>query len=331
MLNRLNCYPGSGSQRERKGMDIYLPIAGLSLNCLFLVGLGGLVGLLSGLFGVGGGFLLTPLLIFAGIPPTVAAASDSNQIVAAASSGAYAYGRMGYVDFKMGLTLLLGGIVGGSIGVHIVKILSASGSIDFLIQSVYVIILGIIGAFMFVESLQALRRRNGAPREAGSPGGEESALRKLAGRLPWQMHFEKSRIRTSVLFPLFLGTTIGILAAIMGVGGGFILVPAMIYILGIPTIVAVGTSLFQIALTCINLTLQQAIRNHNVDLVLVVLLFIGSTVGAQIGARLGKALRGEQIRILMAVIVLLVTAKMLMTLLIAPENVISLVTGGGGH
>ncbi len=312
-------------------MDIYLPIAGLSINCFFLVGLGGLVGLLSGLFGVGGGFLLTPLLIFAGIPPTVAAASGSNAFVAAAFSGAYAYSRMGYVDFKMGLALLLGGIAGGSIGVHIINILSATGRIDFLIQSVYVIILGIIGAFMFFESLSALRRRTGPSREADSGGGKESALRKLMGRLPWQMNFEKSRIRTSVLFPLFLGTVIGILAAIMGVGGGFILVPAMIYILGIPTIVAVGTSLFQIALTCINLTLQQAIRNHNVDLILVILLFIGSTVGAQIGARLGKALRGEQVRILMAVIVLLVTAKMLMALLMAPENIISLVTGGGRH
>ncbi len=312
-------------------MDLYLPIAGLSMNCFFLVGLGGLVGLLSGLFGVGGGFLLTPLLIFAGIPPTVAAASDSNQIVAAAASGAYAYGRMGHVDFKMGFTLLLGGIAGGSIGVHLIKVLSAAGSIDFLIQSAYVIILGIIGALMFFESLQALRRRGGRPQEEDAVEREESVLRKLAGRLPWQVHFEKSRIRTSALFPLFLGTAIGILAAIMGVGGGFILVPAMIYILGMPTIVAVGTSLFQISLTCINLTLQQAIRNHNVDLILVVLLFIGSTVGAQIGARLGKALRGEQVRILMAVIVLLVTAKMLMALLLAPENVISLVTGGGGH
>jgi uncharacterized membrane protein YfcA len=312
-------------------VDIYLPIAGLSLNCFFLVGLGGLVGLLSGLFGVGGGFLLTPLLIFAGIPPTVAAASDSNQIVAAASSGAYAYSRMGHVDFKMGFTLVLGGIAGGSIGVHLIKILSATGSIDFLIQSVYVIILGVVGVFMFFESLRALRRRAGRPREADSEGGKESALRRLAGRLPWQMHFEKSRVRTSVLFPLFLGTAIGILAAIMGVGGDFILVPAMIYILGLPTIVAVGTSLFQITLTCINLTLQQAMRNQNVDLILVILLFIGSTVGAQIGARLGKALRGEQTRILMAVIVLLVTAKMLMALLMAPENIISLVTGGGGH
>jgi uncharacterized membrane protein YfcA len=312
-------------------MDIYLPIAGLSINCFFLVGLGGLVGLLSGLFGVGGGFLLTPLLIFAGIPPTVAAASDSNQIVAAAASGAYAYTRMGRVDYKMGFALLLGGIAGGSVGVHMIKILLAAGSLDFLIRSVYVIMLGLIGSFMFFESLKAMRRR------VRSAGGEEPAakkesfLRHLAGRLPWQVYFEKSRVRTSVLFPLFLGTAIGILAAIMGVGGGFILVPAMIYILGMPTIVAVGTSLFQIALTCINLTLQQAIRNQNVDLILVVLLFIGSTVGAQVGARLGRALRGEQVRILMAIIVLLVTAKMLMGLLIAPENSISLVTGGSGH
>jgi hypothetical protein len=178
---------------------------------------------------------------------------------------------------------------------------------------------------MFRESLRVLRRRK-AP-----PAGKGSALRSLAGRLPWQMHFEKSGVRTSVLFPLFLGTAIGILAAIMGVGGGFILVPAMIYILGMPTIVAVGTSLFQIALTCMNLTLQQAVRNQNVDLVLVILLFVGSTVGAQIGARLGKGLRGEQVRIWMAVIVLAVAAKMLADLLIPPENVISLVSGGGVH
>lgn len=312
-------------------MDIYLPIAGLSLNFFFLVGLGGLVGLLSGLFGVGGGFLLTPLLIFAGIPPTVAAASDSNQIVAAAASGAYAYTRMGHVDYKMGLVLLLGGVVGGSIGVHLIKSLLASGNIDFLIQSAYVLMLGTIGSFMFFESLQALRRRRGSPGKEDPAGRKETALLGLAGRLPWQVHFEKSRIRISVLLPLFLGAAIGLLAAIMGVGGGFILVPAMIYLLGMPTIVAVGTSLFQIALTCINLTLQQAIRNQNVDLVLVILLFIGSTVGAQIGARLGKALRGEQTRILLAIIVLAVAGKMLLGLLVAPENVISLIMGGGGH
>jgi uncharacterized protein len=312
-------------------MDIYLPIAGLSINCFFLVGLGGLVGLLSGLFGVGGGFLLTPLLIFAGIPPTVAAASDSNQIVAAAASGAYAYSRMGRVDYKMGFVLLVGGIAGGSLGVQIIKTLLASGGIDFLIHSVYVLMLGLIGSFMFVESLKAARRRAKSPAREEPAAESDSFLRHLASRLPWQVHFAKSRIRTSILFPLFLGTAIGILAAIMGVGGGFILVPAMIYILGMPTIVAVGTSLFQIALTCVNLTVQQAVRNQNVDLVLVILLFIGSTVGAQIGARLGKALHGEQVRILMAVIVLAVAAKMLADLVTAPANLISLVTGGGGH
>jgi uncharacterized protein len=287
--------------------------------------------LLSGLFGVGGGFLLTPLLIFAGIPPTVAAASDVNQIVAAAVSGAFAYGRMGYVDYKMGGVLLLGGVAGGTIGVQIIKVLLAAGRIDFLIHSVYVLILGSIGTFMFFESLRALRN----PREVGDTGPdpekEKSVFRKLAGRLPGQVQFEKSGIRTSVLFPFLIGTAVGILAAIMGVGGGFIMVPAMIYILGMPTIVAVGTSLFQIALACINLTLQQAARNHNVDLILVILLFIGSTVGAQIGARLGKALRGEQLRILMALIVLLVAAKMLADLLIPPENPISLIRGGGPH
>ncbi len=312
-------------------MNIYLPVAHMSINVFFLLGLGGLVGFLSGLFGVGGGFLLTPLLIFAGIPPTVAAASDSNQIVAGASSGAYAHSRMGNVDFKMGVTLLLGGVVGGSVGVQIIKVLAAVGEVDFVIKLIYVVILGLIGGFMFIESFNALRRRSEAREEAMRSEPRESRLRKLATRLPWQMNFDKSRMTTSVIFPFFLGACVGLLAAIMGVGGGFIMVPAMIYILGMPTIVAIGTDLFQIVLTCINVTIQQAIRNHTVDLVLVIVLFFGSTIGAQIGARVGKRLRGEQLRILLAVIVLLVMFKMLYDLLVTPNNLISLARGGGGH
>ncbi len=313
-------------------MDVYLPIAGISVNLFLIIGLGGMVGFLSGLFGVGGGFLLTPLLIFAGIPPTVAAASDSNQIVAAAASGAYAHSRMGNVDFKMGVILLLGGITGGSIGVQIIKMLRVMGNVDFVIKLVYVIMLGTIGGFMFVESLNALRRtraRKGTEVDPHEP--KESGIRRMAAKLPLQMRFEKSRMTTSALFPFVLGTAVGILAAIMGVGGGFIMVPSMIYILGMPTIVAIGTDLFQIVLTCINVTIQQAIRNHTVDLVLVILLFIGSTIGAQIGARVSRRLRGEQLRILLAIIVLLVMIKMLVDLLITPENLISLARGGGGH
>lgn len=313
-------------------MDIYLPIASMSINIFLLIGLGGLVGFLSGLFGVGGGFLLTPLLIFSGIPPTVAAASDSNQIVAAASSGAYAHSRMGNVDLKMGIIILIGGIVGGSIGVQIIKVLRVMGNVDFVIKLIYVIMLGTIGSFMFFESLSALKRTKAQGGEEAHPHEpRESAVRKMAAKLPLQMRFEKSRMTTSAIFPFVLGTLVGILAAIMGVGGGFIMVPAMIYILGMPTIVAIGTDLFQIVLTCINVTVQQAIRNHTVDLVLVILLFIGSTIGAQIGARVSKHLRGEQLRILLAVIVLIVMIKMLVDLLVTPDNLISLARGGGGH
>jgi uncharacterized membrane protein YfcA len=312
-------------------MDIYLPIANMSVNVFLLVGLGGLVGFLSGLFGVGGGFLLTPLLIFIGIPPTVAAASDSNQIVAAASSGAYAHSRMGNVDFKMGIILLLGGITGGSIGVGIIKILAAMGNVDFVIKLIYVVVLGTIGAFMFIESFGALRRSKDVTEMAVPLEPKESVIRKISTRLPLQMKFAKSRMTSSAIFPFILGMSVGILAAIMGVGGGFIMVPAMIYILGMPTIVAIGTDLFQIVLTCINVTIQQAIRNHTVDLVLVILLFFGSTIGAQIGARVSRHLRGEQLRILLAVIVLLVMVKMLIGLLVSPDNLIDLARGGGGH
>jgi uncharacterized membrane protein YfcA len=312
-------------------MDIYLPIANMSVNVFLLVGLGGLVGFLSGLFGVGGGFLLTPLLIFVGIPPTVAAASDSNQIVAAASSGAYAHSRMGNVDFKMGLILLLGGIAGGSIGVQIIKVLAAIGNVDFVIKLIYVIILGTIGFFMFIESFSALKRKRDIQWGSIPLEPKESAVHRMAAKLPLHMKFDKSRMSTSALLPFSLGASVGILAAIMGVGGGFIMVPSMIYILGMPTIVAIGTDLFQIVLTCINVTIQQAIRNHTVDLVLVILLFFGSTIGAQVGARVSRRLRGEQLRILLAVIVLGVMVKMLLDLLVTPESLISLARGGGGH
>ena len=312
-------------------MDVYLPVANMSVNVFILVGLGGLVGFLSGLFGVGGGFLLTPLLIFIGIPPTVAAASDSNQIVAGASSGAFAHSRMGNVDFKMGVLLLVGGITGGSIGVQIIRSLAKLGNVDFVIKLVYVVVLGTIGAFMLAESMGALRRGRATVRETVPLEPKESFIRKISTRLPFQMDFAKSRMTTSALFPFVLGGCVGILAAIMGVGGGFIMVPAMIYILGMPTIVAIGTDLFQIVLTCINITIQQAIRNHTVDLVLVILLFLGSTFGAQAGARLGRRLRGEQLRILLAAIVLIVMAQMVIGLVVAPDNPISLARGGGGH
>ncbi len=309
-------------------MDIYLPIAGMSINILVLLGLGGAVGFLSGLFGVGGGFIMTPLLMMAGIPPAVAAASDCNQIVAGAASGAYAHWRLGNVDFKMGTVLLLGGVAGGTVGVEVVKVLRELGNIEFVMKVIYVLMLTTIGGSMFLESLRTLRRSPGA-----APA-KPTAERKVSiwARLPLQMTFAQSGIRTSALFPFSIAFLVGVLAALLGVGGGFIMVPAMIYIIGMPTIVAVKTDLFQIVLTTANVTLQQAIRNQTVDLVLAMLLLVGSTVGAQFGARVGRRLRGEQIRILLATIVLAFAVKFMVDLLVTPDNLISIGGGsGGGH
>jgi uncharacterized membrane protein YfcA len=223
---------------------IYLPIAQHSASLPIMVGLGFVVGLLSGMFGVGGGFLMTPLLIMIGIPPTVAAASDSNQIVAASASGMYAHYRLGNVDFKMGVYLLIGGILGGTGGVQIIKILRAMGNADFLIKITYVVMLGFVGVYMFQESLQALRSTD-TPKTIPAEG-KDSMYVRLMRALPWQTRFEKSGIVLSPLVPLFLGGLMGILAAIMGVGGGFIMVPVMVYLLRMPMHVVVGTSLFQV-------------------------------------------------------------------------------------
>jgi uncharacterized membrane protein YfcA len=213
-------------------------------------------------------------------------------------------------------------------GVQVIKVLYALGEVDFAIELVYVLTLGTIGSFMFAESFCALRRKGDAGPYEMLVEPKESGLRRMASKLPWQMTFDKSRMTTSALLPFILGACVGILAALMGVGGGFIAMPAMIYILNMPTIVAIGTSLFMIVLTCINVSIEQAIRNHTVDLVLVVVLFLGSTVGAQIGARMSRRLRGEQLRILLAVIVLLVAGKMLYDLVATPGNLISLARGG---
>jgi len=307
-------------------LHLYLPIAGNSVNLLVILGLGGGVGLLSGIFGVGGGFLMTPLLIMFGIPPTVAAASDSNQIVGASTSGTLAHFRLGNVDFKMGLILLVGGIAGGTVGVQIIKVLRQLGNADFLINLTYVLMLGIIGSYMFAESLQSMRK---AQKKIHAPGvRKESLYGRMVKILPWQMEFKRSGVRVSVLMVLILGILVGILAAIMGVGGGFIMVPVMVYMLRMPMHVVVGTSLFQILFTCINVTIMQAWRNHTVDFILALLLLIGSSVGAQVGAKLGKKLRGDQLKILLASLVLVVMLKMLYELLARPEVLLAYV---GGH
>jgi uncharacterized membrane protein YfcA len=305
-------------------LPIYLPVAGNAVSIPLLLGLGGTVGFLSGLFGVGGGFLLTPLLIMIGIPPTIAAASDSNQIVAASSSGTYAHARAGTVDFKMGLLLLLGGIGGGSVGVYLIKILRAMGNADFVITVTYVVMLGSIGGYMFAESLRSLRLGPPAPRAEARP----SLYARIVGSLPWQMEFPRSNVRLSILMPLLLGVLVGTLAAIMGVGGGFIMVPVMVYLLRMPMHVVVGTSLFQILFTCVNVTILQARMNHTVDFVLALILLCGSVIGAQLGAVTSKRLKADQLKILLALIVLVVTAKMLLGLLMTPEHLLSY---RGGH
>lgn len=309
---------------------LYLPIAGNSVNVFLILGLGGLVGLLSGIFGVGGGFLMTPLLIMFGIPPTVAAASDSNQIVGASTSGTYAHYKLGNVDFKMGILLLIGGIFGGTAGVQVIKILRHMGNADFLINITYVLMLGFVGSYMFVESLQGLKSSHTEPEEDEEEikPVKQSAYARFMKKLPFQTNFEKSGIELSILMPLILGVFVGILAAIMGVGGGFIMVPVMIYLLRMPMHVVVGTSLFQILFTCINVTILQSYSNHTVDFVLALILLVGSTLGAQVGAKVSKKLNGEQLKIILASIVLLVMFKMLFGLLLEPNILISYM---GGH
>lgn len=305
-------------------MYLYLPVALTSINILIPVGLGLAVGLLSGLFGVGGGFLMTPILIMFGIPATVAAATDSNQIVAASTSGTYAHWKVGNVDFKMGLYLLAGGFVGGLVGVQGIKVLQAMGNADFVIKMTYVLMLGGVGSYMFVESLNSIREKDVVKEKEE----KESAMGRFLKTLPLQTRFEKSGVTHSALLPIIFGGFVGILAAVMGVGGGFLMVPVMVYILRMPMHVVVGTSLFQILFNCIEVTFLQSYTNHSVDFILAVLLLVGSTVGAQVGAVFGRKLKGEQLKIILAVIVLLVTVKIVFDLTMTP----SLFLGySGGH
>lgn len=298
-------------------MQIYLPIAEISVNIFLILGIGGGVGFLSGLFGVGGGFLMTPLLFFAGIPSPVAVATGANQIVASSISGVLAHWRRGNVDVKMGIVLLIGGVVGSSVGVWLFTLLKNSGHIDLVIKLSYVVFLSIIGALMLVESLNAMRKRK---KSIASKAHHHNWLHGL----PFKMRFRKSRLYISVLLPIGLGFFIGILVAIMGVGGGFIMVPAMIYILGMPTSIIVGTSLMQIIFVTANVTLLQAINNQTVDVLLALILMIGGVIGAQFGAKFGSRMQGEHLRGLLALIVLIVCIKLGYDLVSLPADLYSL-------
>ncbi len=309
-------------------MELYLPIAGNSVNIAAVFGLGGAVGLLSGIFGVGGGFLMTPLLIMMGIPPTIAAATDANQIVGASTSGTLAHLRLGNVDVKMGFLLLIGGVLGGTVGVEIIKILRQMGNADFLINITYVLMLGLVGGYMFVESLQSMRKAKASQPQDPARHSKASAFARFSASLPWQMDFTRSGVRMSPLLPLFLGTMVGVLSAIMGVGGGFIMVPVMVYLLRMPMHVVVGTSLFQILFTCVNVTVMQSISNHTVDFILALILLVGSSLGAQIGAKIGKKMHGDQLKILLASLVLVMMFKILYQLLATPDILLAQV---GGH
>ncbi len=303
-------------------MDLYLPVAGISINLFLVIAVGAMVGFLSGLVGVGGGFLMTPILMMIGVPPTIAAASDTNSIVATSSSGMAAHFRLGNVDRKLGIVLLLGGLAGAQIGVRIIRLLRTMGSADLAITLFYVVVLSCVGCFMMVESLHSMRRGILAPKEV-----KPVVRREFLGRLPLQMNFPRSNVHHSVFVPLILCALVGMLAAIMGVGGGFIMVPMMVYLLRMPMHVAVGTDLFQILFTCAGVTLMQAATNHTVDVVLALLVAAGSTVGAQIGARLARVLRGDQLKIVLASVVLAVTVKMAVGLLIRPANLLSYAAG----
>jgi len=302
-------------------MQIYLPIAEVSVNAFLLLGLGGIVGVLSGMFGVGGGFLMTPLLFFIGIPPAVAVATEANQIVASSFSGVLAHFKRKTVDLRMGTVLLIGGLIGAALGVYVFNILKAQGQVDLLVKLCYVVFLGVIGGLMFFESLNAIRNVK---------KGKKPKRKKhnwIHG-LPFKMRFRVSGLYISVIPPLIVGVAVGILAAIMGVGGGFIMVPAMIYLLGMPTKVVVGTSLFQIIFVTAFTTMLHATTNFTVDIVLAVLLLVGGVIGAQIGTRIGVKMKAEQLRILLAIMVLAVCGKLALELLLQPAELYSIAAGG---
>jgi uncharacterized protein len=296
-------------------MDVYLPVAEVSLDIFVLLGLGAVIGFLSGVFGVGGGFLLTPLLILIGVPAPVAVASSANQLVGASVSGVLAHWRRGHVDFKMGFTLLMGGIAGSVLGVWLFSLFAKLGQIELVISLCYVVLLGTLGGMMGVESVRTMLRRR-------RPGGARRRLHRHTWMhgLPLKTRFRKSQLYISALLPIGLGFGVGVLSAVMGIGGGFLMVPAMIYTLGMPTAMVPGTSLLQIIFVAANVTLLQAYTNHTVDAVLALLLLVGGVIGAQFGTRFGTRLRGEQLRFLLAILVLAVAAKLARDLTLRPTD-----------
>jgi uncharacterized protein len=308
-------------------MNVYLPIAEISVNAFVFIGMGAAVGFLSGLFGVGGGFLMTPLLIFSGIPAAVAVGTEAAQIVASSVSGAIAQYRRNNVDVKLGVVLLSGGIFGSIVGVQLVKILRQMGQFELFVGISYVLFLGIIGTLMMIESVRTIQRTRGGQSTSMRRPGQHSWVHGL----PYKMRFTRSKLYISAIPPLMIGAFVGFLAAIMGVGGGFIMVPAMIYLLRVPTNVVVGTSLFQIVFVTAVTTVLHASANLSVDVVLALLLMTGGVIGAQFGAAAGSQLKGEELRFLLAAIVLLVCLRLGWDLVVTPSDLYSLAGAVGGH
>jgi uncharacterized membrane protein YfcA len=302
-------------------MDVYLPIANLAVNGLVIIALGALTGILSGVFGVGGGFLTTPLLIFYGVPPTVAAASAASQVTGASVSGVLAHTRRGGVDYRIGGVLVAGGILGTGIGAILFRILEAVGQIDTVINILYVVLLGTIGSLMGRESLQAIK----AMREGKEPPARKRRHHPLVASLPMRWRFYRSGLYISPLAPLLLGVVVGILTMLMGVGGGFILVPAMLYILGMSANVVVGTSLFQILFVTMVTTMMHALTTKAVDIVLAGLLLIGSVTGAQLGAKFAQKAKPVYLRLALAAIVLAIALRLAFGLGIRPDEIYTVV------
>jgi uncharacterized membrane protein YfcA len=301
-------------------MFVYFPIAESSFNLFLILGLGGSVGILSGLFGVGGGFLMTPLLVVIGIPPAIASSTGANQIIASSVSGLMGHWRNGNVDFRMGSVLIAGGAAGALVGIQIFDLLLHVGEIGLVVSILYVVMLSSLGALMLAESLRALIRRRKGP----DPRRGRLHRHTFVHGFPMKMRFPKSQLYISALLPLGLGFLVGIMTAIMGVGGGFIMVPAMIYLIGMRTTVAIGTSLLQITVVSAVVTLLHAITTHTVDALLALILAIGGAIGAQIGVRLSSKLRGEELRFLLAVVVLSVGIEIGLTLVNTPLDPFSL-------
>ncbi|HTP78583.1 MAG TPA: sulfite exporter TauE/SafE family protein [Rhizomicrobium sp.] len=303
-------------------MEIYLPIAEMSVHWLIILGMGAAIGFLSGLFGVGGGFLLTPLLIFYGVPASVAVATTASHITASSISGAITQWRKRALDLKMGAVMAAGGLVGTVFGVWLFGVMRRQGQMDLVVSASYVILLGTVGGLMLRESLAALRAYQSGAAPPAHRGGQHLWMHGL----PIKMRFRESRLYISVIPPLIIGFVVGVLSAIMGIGGGFVIVPAMIYLLRMPTSVVMGTSLFQIIVVTAATTILQATTNYAVDIVLAFFLIVGGVIGAQIGVRAGERLRGEQLRLLLALLVLAVAVRLFFGLIIEPADLFSIAT-----